>query len=354
MASASKKIRVGLVGCGRISASHINAIQNLSGQAELSAVCDIDPTRLHEAAEKTGATPYSSIEQLLAESAIDVISLCTPSGIHPEQGILAARAGKHVITEKPMAVRWPDGVNLVKACNEAGVKLFVVKQNRLNPTIQFIKTALDQGRLGRLHTVTSNVFWTRPQDYYDQAKWRGTWAMDGGAFMNQASHYVDMMTYLGGPIARVAAITATQARKIEAEDSGVATFQYASGAVGSMNVTMLSYPKNIEGSITLLGDRGSIRVGGVALNRIEIFHLADSRPEDEAVRSVNYEPTSVYGNGHQPYYESVLATLRGERDAPVDGRAGLVSLQTLIAIYRSASENRFVDLPLEGWPSNPR
>ncbi len=350
MASAPQKIRIGLIGCGRISASHIGAIQNLSNQAEVVAVCDTDPTRLQEAAAKTGARPYASIEALLADPMVDIVSLCTPSGIHPEQGILAARAGKHVITEKPMAVRWQDGLDLVKACDASGVKLFVVKQNRLNPTIQFVKTAVDQGRLGRLHTVSSNVFWTRPQDYYDQAKWRGTWAMDGGAFMNQASHYVDMMTYLGGPMARVGAITATQTRKIEAEDSGVATFQYVSGAIGSMNVTMLSYPKNIEGSITLLGDRGSIRVGGVALNRIEIFQLADSRPEDEAVRSVNYEPTSVYGNGHQPYYESVFATLRGERDALVDGRAGLLSLQTLIAIYRSASEKCFVELPLEGWP----
>ena len=350
MTPAPQKIRIGLVGCGRISASHIGAIQNLSSQAEIVAVSDTDPTRLQEAATKTGAKPYTSLEALLADPKVDVVSLCTPSGTHPEQGILAARAGKHVITEKPMAVRWEDGVELVKACDAAGVKLFVVKQNRMNPTIEFVKRAVEQGRLGRLHLVSSNVFWTRPQDYYDQAKWRGTWALDGGAFMNQASHYVDMMTYLGGPIARVAAMTATQARKIEAEDSGVATFQYASGAIGSMNVTMLSYPKNIEGSITLLGDQGSIRVGGVALNRIEIFHLADSRPEDEAVRSVNYEPASVYGNGHQPYYESVFAALRGERDPLVDGRAGLASLQTLIAIYRSSSERRFVELPLEGWP----
>jgi UDP-N-acetyl-2-amino-2-deoxyglucuronate dehydrogenase len=343
------KIRIGVVGCGRISASHISAIQNLSNEAEIVAVCDTDPKRLSEAAAKTGARPYSTLEALLADRDVQVVSLCTPSGIHPEQGIAAARAGKHVITEKPMAVRWEDGLELVKACDRAGVLLFVVKQNRLNPTIQFVKNAVDQGRLGRLHMVSSNVFWTRPQDYYDQAPWRGTWAMDGGAFMNQASHYVDMMTYLGGPMARVAAQTATQARKIEAEDSGVATFQYQSGALGTLSVTMLAYPRNIEGSITLLGDRGSIRVGGVALNRIEIFQLSDSRPEDEAVQAVSYEPTSVYGNGHQPYYESVFRTLRDESQAMVDGRAGLVSLQTLIAIYRSARERRTIELPLEGF-----
>lgn len=349
--SGARRIRVGLVGCGRIAASHISAITNLKEQAELTAVCDVDSGRLQEASARTGARAYRNLSELLADPAIDLVSLCTPSGIHPAQGIEAARAGKHVLTEKPMAVRWQDGVDLVQACDQARVRLFVVKQNRLNPTIQFLKNAIDQGRLGRIHQISGNVFWTRPQDYYDQAKWRGTWEFDGGAFMNQASHYVDMMTYLGGKIARVSAQTATQARKIEAEDSGVACFQYETGALGTMSVSMLAYPKNIEGSITVLGDLGSVRVGGVALNRIELFQLADSRPEDESMLSLNYEPASVYGNGHQPYYESVFKTLRGEQRALVDGRAGLLSLQTLIAIYRSASERRFVELPLEGWPT---
>lgn len=348
----NRKIRVALVGCGRISASHIGAIQNLGAEAEIIAVCDTVAERARAAADKTGAKAYGALEEMLRDPAIDLVAICTPSGLHPEQGIAAARAGKHVLTEKPMAVRWEDGLRLASECAKAGVELFVVKQNRLNPTVAFLKHAIDQGRLGRIHTVSSNVFWTRPQEYYDQAPWRGTWALDGGAFMNQASHYVDMMTYLGGPLAEVAALTATQARKIEAEDSGAACFRYANGAVGTMTVTMLSYPKNIEGSVTVLGDQGSVRIGGVALNKFEIFHFADQRPEDEKIQSLSYEPTSVYGNGHQPYYASVFAALRGDKGAKVDGREGLTSLQTLAAIYRSVKEKRTIALPLEGWPGS--
>jgi UDP-N-acetyl-2-amino-2-deoxyglucuronate dehydrogenase len=191
-----------------------------------------------------------------------------------------------------------------------------------------------------------NVFWTRPQSYYDQAPWRGRWDLDGGAFMNQASHYVDLLDWLVGPVDNVHAYTATLARDIEAEDTGVMSLRLRHGGLASINVTMLTYPKNLEGSITILGEHGSVRIGGTALNRIEHWHFADAQPEDETIAQAGYEAASVYGNGHPVLYENVLQTLRGQAHAEVDGYAGLRSLELLIAAYRSARDGHRVGLPL--------
>ena len=342
-----RKIRFGLVGCGRIAANHFDALAKHADRAELVAVCDIDPAALAAAAKRTGATPYPEIDALLADPRVDVVVLCTPSGLHAEQGIRAAAAGKHVVSEKPMATRWDDGKRLVHACDEAGVRLFVVKQNRLNPTVQAVKKAMDAGRFGRIYLVTVNVFWQRPQSYYDAAKWRGTWEFDGGAIMNQASHYVDLLDWLIGPVESVYAETATLARRIETEDSGVVAIRWRSGALGSLNVTMLTYPKNLEGSITIMGEKGTVRVGGMAVNQIEHWEFAEPRPEDAAIRSANYGTPSVYGVGHPLYYENVIAALRGEAPALTDGREGLRSLELLTGIYLSARDARRVALPLE-------
>src|SRR5689334_3907842 len=191
---------------------------------------------------------------MLKKADADIITVATPSGLHSAQGVAAAKAGKHVITEKPMAITLEQADALVEATDRARVKLFVVKQNRLNPSIQLLKRAVDKGRFGRLYMANVTVRWTRPQSYYDAERWRGTWEFDGGAFMNQASHYVDLMQWLMGPAESIMAKTATQARRIEAEDSGVAVVKFRSGALGVMEVSVLTYPKNLEGSITLLGE----------------------------------------------------------------------------------------------------
>jgi UDP-N-acetyl-2-amino-2-deoxyglucuronate dehydrogenase len=227
------------------------------------------------------------------------------------------------------------------------VHLFVVKQNRLNPTLQLLKRALVQRRFGRIYMVNVNVFWTRPQAYYDSARWRGTWEFDGGAFMNQASHYVDLLDWLIGPIESLHAYTATLERNIEVEDTGVANIKWRSGAMGSVNVTMLTYPKNLEGSITILGEKGTVQVGGVAVNEIKHWEFADSNEDDQRALTSSYETTSVYGVGHPLYYDNVINVLRGEAAAETDGREGLRSLETLIALYTSARDGRRVSLPLE-------
>ena len=341
-----RPIRFALVGCGRISANHIEALRQHALRAQLVAVCDVKPAALAGAAQKTGAIGYESLDALLAQSDADIVVLATPSGLHPRQAMQAAAAGRHVLSEKPMATKFDEGMSMVRACRDAGVKLFVVKQNRLNPTMQRLKAAIDEGRFGRIVMCTVNVFWTRPQSYYDEAPWRGRWDMDGGAFLNQASHYVDMVDWLIGPVDSVHAYTATLARDIEAEDTGVMGLRLRSGALASINVTMLTHGRNFEGSITLLGERGTVRIGGVAVNEIQHWEFDAARPEDAQIQAANYAAPSVYGPGHPLYYDNVIRTLRGEGHAEVDGYEGLRSLEVIIAAYRSARDGVRVGLPL--------
>jgi len=342
-----RRIRFALVGCGRIADKHIEALEAHAERAELVAVCDTDPAALARAVARTRARGFGSLGELLAGSNADVIVLATPSGIHAAQTIQAAEAGRHVVTEKPMATRWHDGKAMVAACDRAGVALFVVKQNRQNATVQLLRQAIAARRFGRIYLVSVNVFWSRPQAYYDSAPWRGTWEYDGGAFMNQASHYVDLLDWLIGPVESVHAFTATLARHIEVEDTGVASVRWRSGALGSVSVTMLVHEKNFEGSLTVIGEKGTVRLGGVAVNEIEHWQFAEPAPEDAGIRAASYATTSVYGHGHPVYYDNVIRALRGEAKAETDGREGLRSLELLVGMYLSARDGRTVGLPLE-------
>lgn len=344
---SDRRIRFAVIGCGRIAAKHFEAIASHASRAELVAVCDIDEQALNRAASQLGVTGYNSLTDLLKNSSADVIVLCTPSGLHPQQAVEVAQAGRHVVTEKPMATRWVDGLNMVRACDDAGIRLFVVKQNRLNPTLQFVKRAIERRRFGRIFMATINVFWSRPQSYFDSAKWRGTWEFDGGALMNQASHYVDLVDWLIGPVESVQAYIGTLARDIQVEDTATVGVRWRSGALGSINVTVLTYPRNLEGSITIIGECGTVRVGGIAVNEIQHWEFAEEDSDDARVRDANYSTTSVYGFGHPRYYENVIGTLRGETEAQTDGREGLRSLEILIASYLSARDGRRVALPLQ-------
>lgn len=342
-----RPIRLALAGCGRIAASHFAAIEQHRGELDLVAVCDVDPRALATAVERTRAGAFADLSQMLAAGGFDCVALATPSGLHAAQTIECAGAGVHVVTEKPMATRWQDGLNMVRACDEAAVRLFVVKQNRRNATLQLLKQAVVQERFGRIYAVAVNVFWSRPQSYYDSAAWRGTWEFDGGAFMNQASHYVDLLDWIIGPVESVMAYTGTLARNIEVEDTGVAALRWRNGAMGTLNVTMLTHPKNLEGSITVLGEKGSVRIGGVAVNRIEHWEFAEPHAMDAEVAAASYDVSSVYGHGHALYYDNVIKTLRGQAQPGTDGREGLRALELLIAMYLSARDGRRVSLPLQ-------
>ena len=343
----NRKIRIAIVGCGRISKNHFGSIEKHGDELELVAICDINPAVLKEHAERYKVPAYRDMEEMLQKEQLDLVALCTPSGVHPDQAVLAAKSKVHVMTEKPMATRWSDGVRMVKACDEAGVRLFVVKQNRRNTTLQLLKRAVTEKRFGKIHMVHLNVFWSRPQSYYDQGNgWRGTWEFDGGAFMNQASHYVDLLDWLIGPVEKVQAMMSTT-RDIEVEDTGVLNVKWRNGALGSMSVTMLTYPKNLEGSITILGESGTVRIGGVAVNDIQLWQFEEPKDYDAQIQTANYETTSVYGFGHPLYYKNVIDVLRGTAAPETDGREGLKSLELLIAAYLSARDGKTISLPLE-------
>lgn len=341
-----RKIRIAIVGCGRISKNHFGSVEKHSDNIELIAVCDSNLETLRVHTEEYNVSGYQNLEDMLKKEELDVIALCTPSGMHADQVVAAAKHNVHVVTEKPMATRWSDGVRMVKACDDAGVRLFVVKQNRSNSTLQLLKRAVEEKRFGKIHMVHLNVFWSRPQEYYDQAKWRGTWEFDGGAFMNQASHYVDLLDWLIGPVEQVQAMMSTT-RNIEVEDTGVMNVRWRNGALGSMSVTMLTYPKNMEGSITILGEKGTVRIGGVAVNDIQHWEFDEPRDYDEQIKKANYETTSVYGFGHPLYYKNVVDVMRGDAEPETDGREGLKSLEVLIAAYLSARDGKTINLPLE-------
>ncbi len=343
---SKEAFRVGLVGCGRISKNHFEAIARVDG-LELTAVCDSQFERATRAGAEHHAKPFQSLEDMLSDGAIDIVAICTPSGLHSAQGVLAARAGKHVITEKPMSISLAQADALVQACDTAGVRLFVVKQNRLNPPIQLLKRAVDKGRFGRIYMANVTVRWQRPQDYYNAEPWRGTWEFDGGAIMNQASHYVDLLQWLVGPVESVLAKTATQARRIEAEDSGIGIIKFRSGALGVVEVNVLTYPRNLEGSITILGETGSVKIGGTAVNRVEQWTFASYDDDDKLVDSANTSPPTVYGFGHEGYYRNVVSVLRGEAKPETDGRAGRKSLELILGIYASAKSGREVPIPLQ-------
>jgi predicted dehydrogenase len=339
----SRPLRFGLIGCGRISKKHIEVLTQLEG-AELAAVCDIRPERATEAAEKAPARAYTDYREMLEKEELDGVSILTESGSHASIGIDVAPHVNALVVEKPMALTLDSADRLIHACDDAATRLFVVKQNRYNPAVVALRGALEAGRFGKLALGTVRVRWCRDQAYYDQDAWRGTWAMDGGALTNQASHHIDLLQWLMGPVESVKAYTATQLVDIEAEDTGVAVLRFAGGALGVIEATTATRPKDLEGSISILGETGSVVVGGFAVNRIDTWQFAAPRPEDETVRELAVNPPNVYGFGHLEFYKDLLDCLRSGKRAMLDGLGGRKSLELLSAIYESATSGNEVRL----------
>lgn len=329
--------KLALLGCGRISAKHVEAIKEVKGLS-LVACCDINQTKAQVVAERTGCHCFNDAEKMLREANIDLVSICTPSGLHPEHATLVASFGKHVITEKPLGCSVKACKEAIRACDVAKVRLFVVKQNRFNPAIKLLRRAFEAGRFGKLYMILANVLWSRPQSYYDEAPWRGTWSLDGGCLSNQASHYVDLVQWFGGNVADVKATAATQARKIEAEDTISLSIDFESGAVGNINATTLTYPKNLEGSLTLIGEKGTARVGGTSLNKLELWEFDSEHVMDDAKESVDTCPPTVYGHGHHPFYEHVLRVLEGNEEMLTDGMEAIKTVEIVEMAYKSAAK----------------
>lgn len=339
-------IKFGILGCGRIAKRHSDLLGgNHIKDATLVAVCDPIRERADALAAKFGVPAYYDIDSFLASGNIDAVSVLTPSGMHPEHTVACAKAGKHVVVEKPMALRLQDADTMIHACDEAGVKLFVVKQNRFNVPVVKAREALDEGRFGRLILGTVRVRWCRDQAYYDQDKWRGTWAYDGGVLTNQASHHVDMLEWFFGDVVSVHARAITALAKIETEDTAVATLKFSNGALGIIEATTAVRPNDLEGSLSILGETGTVEIAGFAVNQIRHWRFAKELPSDaDVMEKFSVNPPNVYGFGHQAYYQHVVDCLVNQRAALVDGLEGRKSLELISALYESIETGQEVSL----------
>lgn len=337
-------VRFGLIGCGRISPRHIQSLAQIPS-GSLVAVADVIASRAQRAANETGAEPYTDYRRLLDRRDIDVVTICTPSGLHALMAIEALQAGKHVLVEKPMALTLADADAMIAAAGQAGRKLGVVLQNRYNPPMQDLRRAVDEGRLGRLLLGNATVRWYRPQEYYEDG-WHGTWAMDGGALMNQSIHHIDALQWMMGNPVSVFAYTATLAHRMEAEDTGVAAIRFAGGALGVVEGSTLTYPENLEGSLSIFGEHGSVKVGGTALNR-KVFWKIEGQleHEKELLTREQIDPPSVYGQSHRAVIEDMIDAVVQDRKPRTNGREARRSVALVLAIYESARTGREVHLP---------
>jgi len=339
-------LKIALVGCGRISVRHAQLLGSgtISG-AELCAVCDIVEQKAQQLGEKYSVPAFTDMHQMAEQTQPDVIVVLTESGNHARHVIELARHGKHIMVEKPMALALSDADEMIRMCDQAQIKLFVVKQNRFNVPVKSLRAALEAGRFGKLVMGTVRVRWCRPQRYYDQDSWRGTWEMDGGVLTNQASHHVDLLEWMMGEVESVYAITSTALVNIEAEDTAVVSVKFKNGALGIIEATTATRPKDLEGSISILGENGSVEIGGFAVNEIKVWQFVDPVPEDEDVKEkFSTNPPDVYGYGHQEYYQHVVAAVQGGSPNLVDGLEGRRSLELISAIYESVETGQRVDL----------
>jgi predicted dehydrogenase len=339
-------LKFALIGCGRVAKRHAEllGLGQIAG-ARLAAVCDCVEDRARAFGEKYGVPWYVDMRAMMAAESLDVVSILTPSGLHAEHLLAVAPYQKHVVLEKPMALTLDDADAMIRACAENEIRLFVVKQNRFNVPVQKLREAMEAGRFGRLVLGTVRVRWCRPQSYYDQDAWRGTWAFDGGVLTNQASHHIDLLEWMVGEVESVFAKSTTALVNIEAEDTAVVTLKFRNGALGVIEATTAARPKDLEGSISILGERGSVEIGGFAVNRMKAWNFVEPLAgDDEVMEKFSVNPPNVYGFGHQAYYEHVVDCIRNGKQHLVDGLEGRKSLELISAIYESIETGKEVRL----------
>ena len=335
----TKKLKFATVGCGRISEKHLSALTSGRIASQLIAVCDIIPAKAQEKGKKYNVPWYTDYHEMIRKHPeIDVIDILTPSGMHAGHVIDLAQYGKHIVVEKPMALRVEDCEAMIQACKKHGGRLFIVKQNRFNRAVTAAYKALQEGRFGKMVMGTVRVRWRRDQAYYDQADWRGTWALDGGVMSQQATHHLDLLQWFMGPVASMNCLTATRLMDIEVEDTAVATLIFKSGALGVFEATVAARPEDLEGSLSLLGEKGTVIIGGPAANLIKYWRFSEERPEDKAIQeSYSQEVPNVYGHGHEPYLANVIQAITEKGEGIVEGEEGKKNVRILTALYESAA-----------------
>ena len=335
-----------LVGCGRIAKRHAELLGHgqIAG-ARLSAVCDIDADKARRIGEQFSVPWFIDMHEMMRGAAVDVVTVLTESGRHAMHVIALAPYQKNIVVEKPMAITLDDADAMIRACDQSGIKLFVVKQNRFNVPVVKLREACESGRFGKMVLGTVRVRWCRPQAYYDQDAWRGTWAMDGGVLTNQASHHVDLLEWMMGDVESVFAMSKTALVDIEAEDTAVVTLRFKNGALGVIEATTATRPVDLEGSISILGEGGSVEIGGFAVNKMKVWKFAQPEADDDLVmETYSVNPPSVYGFGHHAYYEHVVDCIQNKKPHLIDGLEGRRSLELISAIYESIETGREVKL----------
>lgn len=354
-----KKIKFAIIGCGRISYKHIEALASNFEEAELVSLCDvvIDKAegRKKEYLDKLGkdlkVTVYEDYKKMLESEDIDAVSIATESGYHPEIAIYAMNCGKHVIVEKPMALSIEDADKMIAAAKANNVKLCVSHQNRFNKSVQMLRESIEENRFGKLINGTARILWNRNMDYYTQAPWRGTWELDGGTLMNQCIHNIDLLQWmLGGEIDTVYSQCDTFLRDIEAEDFGAVMIRFKNGAIGIIEGSACVYPKNLEETLSIFGEKGTVCIGGIAVNKIENWRFGDGLDnEEEILKSQEGDPDSVYGFGHIPLYKDMIDAINENREPLINGEQGKKGMSIILAAYKSRKTGLPVKFPLENF-----
>jgi predicted dehydrogenase len=341
-----QKKRFALVGCGTIAQKHTRVLQEYLDNAEIVAFCDVMPERARECAQSNNAYAFSSITQMMQSMGedIDIVSVLTPSGLHASNVLELVEYGKPLIVEKPVALRLHEADRMIRACDAHGVKIFVVHQNRYNLPIMKAREALEQGRFGKLVMGTVRLRWKRDQAYYNSADWRGTWAYDGGVFMNQASHHIDMLTWFMGDVESVSAVSATRLVDIECEDTGAAILRFTNGAIGIIEATTATRPRDLEGSISILGEKGSVVVGGFFMNELTTWEFEDKQPIDDVILTQYAKNPNPWGYNLGEYLKDVIKAVDNNHAGLIDGLEGRKSLELISAIYESIETGRDVSL----------
>jgi len=341
-----KKTKFALVGCGEIAKKHVHVIQNLMDHAEIAGVCDIAAEKAQKFAVPLNVPAFSSAKDMMDTigNDVDIINILTPSGNHQKSIMDVVEYGKPIVVEKPIALRLDEADDIIHACDDHNVKIFVVHQNRYNLPIIKAREAMEQGRFGKLVMGTVRLRWKRDQKYYDSASWRGTWAYDGGVFTNQASHHIDMLTWFMGPVETVKAIGTTRLVDIECEDTGAALVRFSSGAIGIIEVTTATRPKDLEGSISILGEKGSVVIGGFFMNELMTWEFAERQPEDDVMIEKYGKNPEGWGYNLGEYLKDVTNAIHQKKSGLVDGLEGRKSLELISAIYESIETGNEITL----------
>jgi predicted dehydrogenase len=338
-------LKLAIIGCGRISYKHVEAIISNSSDVELTAVCDIKKVNAEKRADEyvaglEGATRpkvFSDYKDMFNQCALDIVAIATESGYHADIAIECMNAKKHVIVEKPIALSTEDADRMIEFAKANNVKLCVCHQNRFNTPIQMLKQAVEENRFGRLINGTARILWTRDMNYYKQAPWRGTWSLDGGTLMNQCIHNIDLLQWIiGGEIDTVYSQTGNFIRDIEAEDFGAMMIRFKNGAIGLIEGSACVFPKNLEETLSIFGENGTVCIGGLAVNRIETWQFIENYSNEAAISSQYTEdPDSVYGKGHTPLYQDMIYAIKNDRKPLIDGEEGKKAMKIILAAYKS-------------------